>query len=67
MVEKKEGTLLRFTSDDTGFVDDSTNPGAEHPFEHMGARPTFVEGDVVTYLLIKNPGTTKAVNLGRPQ
>lgn len=66
MVETKEGSILRFIDDNSGYVDDRSNPGTEIPFEHMGARPTFKEGDGVRYLLIKTPGTTKAVNLGRP-
>ncbi len=66
MIENKTGSVLRFDSEDTGYIDDRDNPGSEFPFEHRGARAVFQIGETVTYLLIKTPGTTKAVNLGRP-
>jgi hypothetical protein len=66
MIERKSGTILRFNSDDSGFVSDHANPGAEYEFEHAGARPIFDEGGEVIYLLVKAGSTVKAVNLGRP-
>lgn len=66
-VEEKSGKILEFTDDNSGYVDDRENPGGPQiPFEHHGARPTFFIGEDVNYLLIKTPGTTKAVNLGKP-
>jgi hypothetical protein len=66
MFENKRGSIVRFIDDNSGIVSDSEMQGTEYHFAHQGARPTFVEGENVTYLLINNNGNKKVVNLGRP-
>jgi hypothetical protein len=65
-MERKSGQIVSFSDDNSGRVSDGAAPGVEFDFEHYGARPTFVEGDNVTYLVVKTGDGVKAVNLGRP-